>query len=594
VSRKYMSYAKAFAQVSVLLLSILMFTVNPISADNHENTIVIDEIIEWTNEQEISESIYITSNGELTISNSITFTTESLITIDEGGKLNLIDQAEIISDKRATSLKTMGLIDENNRSTIIVPTSGYSEELRILINSEEGALLNGSHVYVGGMDPVEMNGEVFVIEIPEGEYETQLGFTGYGHFPIIKSIVLESIAGDIISEHLANELPNQNMLLYGENGVRVESAGTIDISDNSMIKGLDIYSSGDIIIKNGIIRDSFPIRLTSDQSMITIENTEFSGSLEDHYIQAQPYSVINWGISEDGEDVSIKGLLIDRWERIITDQSLIFDTIGVHYRIIGNSPGGILDMSNYSGNDGISHINGGKARVIEIGWANGLITRENANIEIIEYRTAWNMEVSGIDNYGPSTTLLTWEKEIDMTSNKPIIEWVALNLVSNEEIANTGSPLQISAILANRGTESANLFFDCSIIETGLAADIGGYQNLKIDPNEQVEVYFSWRNNDPGEYSLTCTILTPTQLVNYETSDAFGGGDMSTKLITWEETEETSGLTILPILISIMIIMMAGGVYLVHHLSNDAEETAEILEDFNRDTIEDEEVELDV
>ena len=69
---------------------------------------------------------------------------------------------------------------------------------------------------------------------------------------------------------------------------------------------------------------------------------------------------------------------------------------------------------------------------------------------------------------------------------------------------------------------------------------------------------------------------------------------MSTKLITWEETEETSGLTILPILISIMIIVMAGGVYLVHHLSNDAEETAEILEDFNRDTIEDEEVELDV
>ncbi|MCP2502678.1 MAG: hypothetical protein NLN66_01320 [Candidatus Thalassarchaeaceae archaeon] len=591
-----MSYAKAFAQVSVLLLSILMFTVNPISADNHGNTIVIDEIMEWTNEQEISESIYITSNGELTISNSITFTTESLITIDEGGKLNLIGQAEIISDKRATSLKTMGLIDENNRSTIIVPTSGYSEELRILINSEEGALLNGSHVYVGSMDPVEMNGEVFVIEIPEGEYETQLGFTGYGHFPIIKSIVLESIAGDIISEHLANELPNQNMLLYGENGVRVESAGTIDISDNSMIKGLDIYSSGDIIIKNGIIRDSFPIKLTSDQSMITIENTEFSGSLEDHYIQAQPYSVINWGISEDGEDVSIKGLLIDRWERIITDQSLIFDTIGVHYRIIGNSPEGILDMNNYSGNDGISYINGGKARVIEIGWANGLITRENANIEIIEYRTAWNMEVSGIDNYGPSTTLLTWEKEIDMTSNKPIIEWVALNLVSNEETANTGSPLQISATLANRGTESANLFFDCSIIETGLAADIGGYQNLKIDPNEQVEVYFSWRNNDPGEFSLKCTILTPTQLVNYETSDAFGGGDMSTKLITWEESEETSGLTILPILISIMIIVMAGGVYLVHHLSNDAEETAEILEDFNRDTIEDEdeEVELDV
>jgi len=579
-----------------------MFTVNPISADNHGNTLVIDEIIEWTNEQEISKDIHITGNGELTISNSITFTTESLIIIDEGGKLNLIDQAEIISDKRATSLKTMGLSDENNRSMIVVPTSGYSDEMRILINAEEGALLNGSHVYVGGMNPIEMSGEVFSIEIPEGEDDTQLGFTGYGHFPIISSIVLESITGDIISEYLANELPHQNMLLHGENGVTIESAGIIDISGDSMIKGLDIYSSGEIIIINGIIRDSFPIKLTSDQSSITIESTEISGSQDDHYIQAQPYSIINWGISEDGEDVSIKGFLIDRWERIITDQSLIFDSVGVSYRIIGNSPNGALDMSGFSGNDGISLINGGKERVIEIGWANGLVTKEDANIEIIEYRTAWNVEGSGIGNYGPSITLLTWEKEIDMTSNKPIIEWVHID--TSEDIANTGSPLQIAATLANRGSESANFFFDCSAyssidsnsetIETGLAADIGGYQNVKIDPNEEVEIYFGWRNVEPGEFGLICTILTPTQLVDYENSDAFGGGEISTKIIMWEEIEDKTSLTILPILISIMIIMIAGGVYWVHHLSNDAEETAEILEDFNRENIEEDEVELDV
>ncbi len=567
------------------MLLILVFFSIPVVADNHQGDIIIDEIVEWTTDQEVAQNIHITNGGKLTISSSVTFSSSSTITIDEGGEMKLIGSSELISEKRATSLKTLGMIDEGNRSKIIIPSSMYSEEINVIINAEEGALLDGSNVYVGNMEPILMSGMNFSLNIPEGQEDTILGFTGYGQFPIIKSIILETNNGDL--EYKANELPYQNMLLHGDNGLTINSAGKIEVIENSTLHGINIISSGEIIVKEGFIKDSSPMILTSDSSSLVIQNSELSGSKEDHYVQAQPFSNIDWGSPEDGTDVAIKGDLIDRWERIISNQVIIFDSVGVHFSIIGTGPNGALDLTNYSGPDGKSVINdGGDFRTIEIGWANGEITTEEAVISIIEYRTAWNKVPSGIINYGPQDgdIELTWEKEIDLTSNNvPYIEWVSLtvNPLESENEIQTGVPQQISAVLANRGSAPANLFFDCDVAETGMAADIGGYQNVNIDAGEEVEVFFGWRNSVEGTFSLTCEVLTPTQLVDFENSQAFGGGNMSTQSITWEEINEDS-FNMIPILIVIIIVMISGGVYFVQNLSRDAEQTAEILENYNK------------
>ena len=569
------------------ILLILVFFSMPAVADNHQGDIIIDEIVEWTTDQEINQNIHITSDGKLTISSVITFSSSSTIIIDQGGEIKLIGSSELISEKRATSLKTLGMIDEVNRSKIIIPTSMHSGEINVIINAEEGAFLDGSNVYIDGSEPILMSGMNFSVTIPEGQDDTTLGFTGYGQFPIIKSIILETDTGNF--EYKANELPYQNMLLHGDNGLTINSAGKIELVENSTLYGVNIISSGEIIIKEGIIKDSSPMILTADSSSLVIQNSEISGSKDDHYVQAQPYSNIDWGNSEDGTTVSIKGHLIDRWERVISNQKIIFDSVGVYFGIIGTGPNGPLEITNYSGSDGKSVINdGGDYRTIEIGWANGEITTENAVISIIEYRTAWNTESSEITNYGPTDIELTWEKEIDLTSiNVPDIEWVSLKVnvedsESDSEIR-TGVAQQISAVLANRGTASANLFFDCEITETGMSADIGGYQNVIIDAGEEIEVFFGWRNIDAGIFGLTCEVLTPTQLVDFENSQAFGGGQISTESITWEEINDDS-FNMIPILIVIIISMISGGVYFVHNLSRNAEQTAEILENYNKET----------
>jgi hypothetical protein len=439
------------------------------------------------------------------------------------------------------------------------------------------------------MEPVLMSGMNFSLNVPESQEDTVLGFTGYGQFPIIKSIILETESGNY--EYKANELPYQNMLLHGHNGLTINSDGKIEIIENSTLYGVNIISSSETIIKEGIIKDSSPMILTSDDASLIIQNSQISGSRDDHYVQAQPLTNIEWGTSEDNTSVAIKGNLIDRWERIISDQVIILDSEGVYFSITGNSPNGVLEINNYSGFDGKSVIN---TRVIEIGWANGEITKENAVISILEYRTAWNTESSGINNYGPANFELTWEKEIDLTSiNVPNIEWVALTVnlddSTSEENLQTGVSQQISAVLANRGGASANLFFDCNVAETGMSADIGGYQNVMIDAGEEVEVFFDWRNNEPGTLSLTCEVLTPSQLVDYENSQAFGGGTMSTEPILWEEINDES-FNMIPILIVIIIVMISAGVYFVHNLSKNAQETAEILDNYNKSSKNEEEI----
>ena len=592
---RFAAYMTAILKMKTSFISILMilvfFTV-PTAADNHQGDIIIDEIVEWTTDQDVNQNIHITSEGKLTISSSITFSSISTIIIDQGGELRLIEYSELISEKRATSLKTLGIIDEQNRSKIIIPSSIHNGDINVIIISEEGAGLDGSNVYLGDMEPVLMSGMNFSLNIPESQTDTVLGFTGYGQFPIIKSITLETESGNF--EYKANELPYQNMLLHGGNGLTINSNGKIEIIENSTLHGVNIISSGELVIKEGIIIDSCPMKLISDDASLIIQNSQISGSRDDHYFEAQPLTNIEWGNFEDNTAVAIKGNLIDRWERIISNQVIIFDSEGVYFSITGNSPNGVLEISNYSDSDGKSVINTqGNSRVIEIGWANGEVTTENAVISIIEYRTAWNIESSGINNYGPMNFELTWDKEIDLTSiNVPNIEWVALTVnidnSTSEEKLQTGVSQQISAILANRGSASANLYFDCNITETGMSADIGGYQNVVIDAGEEVEVYFGWRNNEPGTLSLTCEVLTPTQLVDYENSQAFGGGTMSTEPVLWEEISDES-FNMIPILIVIIIIMISAGVYFVHNLSKNAEETAEILDNYNKSTKNEEE-----
>ena len=172
-----------------------------------------------------------------------------------------------------------------------------------------------------------------------------------------------------------------------------------------------------------------------------------------------------------------------------------------------------------------------------------------------------------------------------------------MEIVGDVDTRSTSQSMPVLAGIANRGTASALLYFTCdatvayidedgNVTEAVAAADIGGYQEVRIDAGESVEVQFGWRSSRAGQASLTCRILTPLQLVD---EDSFGGGSTTTGVVTWTEPVEEDSLPVLPLLAAIIVavgiaattMLRRAGVFL--SISDAIIETEEEILSYSRD-----------
>ena len=279
-----------------------------------------------------------------------------------------------------------------------------------------------------------------------------------------------------------------------------------------------------------------------------------------------------------GDDVSGSGGLIDRWERRVSGQTIQVDADYVILRITGIGPQESTQEIFSLG--GFASVDSGSERVVEIGYSDGTVWTESATIEVVTYVTGWNPETSGIGNYGGGPVTLSWAQNTVLDSGTPYVEWESLEIANGASTKSTGQSMPILARLANRGTASALLYFTCDVVETGLEANIGGYQEVGIDAGESVEVSFGWRNSEVGDATLSCRVLTPSQLVE---EDAFGGGSMSTGLATWTEPVEDDSLPILPLLAAIVVGMVIAGMTMLRRASDAIVETEEEDSSYSKD-----------
>jgi len=571
---RIMSRTAAVIQTTLIITSVIAILSSSIVFADSNDTITIDSDTIWENDESITGLISIVDGGSLTINNAeITMMAGSSIEIAEGSSLRL-DSSILNANSPPTSLISSTYWDEENRSRILIPRGGYNESFDATLFPAYGLSFDGAHAHIEGSEPIEMNGGEYTLSFPAGTEDIWVGLTAFGFAPVTLSKIQTMMStGTLIDELLGIELEYHNMMIEGEAGFTIDSSGNIELISSTM-QGGKINSDGSITIDDSAIENSAPIFLESNTAEIDIRGFSIlSGSHDDHYVRAFPESVIQWG---DNVETSVE--IIDRWERRISGQSIQFDAIGVFYSVLGESPSGDLEFNNVSGDDGVSYIVGGEERVIEIGWADGSITNENANIIITSYRTAWNPETleNDIGNYGPQMIPLTWEKQIVIDSNIPNIQWESLAMTDEVTESSTVHSVPILARLANRGTAPANFFFTCDITETGEAADIGGYQNAVIDAGESLEISFGWRNANQGNASLTCRVLTPTQLVE---DDAFGGGLRTTGVITWIQPIEEESMSIIPILIAIALTMIGAGYYYFNNFVKQKDDEEDFIDD---------------
>ncbi len=553
-------------QMVILILTMFISGQMIIGNSMAENTneILIESDITWTEDQEIDGNIRIVDGGKLTIINSeITFSTDSKLTIDEGGFV-VLESSIFTSGSMPTDLVGYGYCDDFNRSTITLDISPYEKDFEIIINSASGTNFNGATAYIGN-EIFMMNNSQFSYSSQSNDDEISIGICGYGSTPVGISNI--SIIHDGFSNYyLASELQYSNMMISGLREYSLDISGNFSLYNSSIIAA-EISSTGDINAFSSNFLRSGPILLNDNNASISLnEGTVFDGSLDDHDVRAMPESNIHWS-----NDTVGSGDLTDKWERRIKGQYIQFDAVWVEYQIKGLY--GVPTYTNFSGNDGRSYIDGGRERIIEIGWSDDNIWatedtwQEEAIINVIKYRTAWNPENSVIGNYGTTGIKLTNDKITIIDQNTPDIKWLSLKSEGDENEAK-GSVVMIGEVV-NEGTAAAHFAISCYLNSTGESAETNNYPDALVQAGEVGKIIFDWRNSKSGAEELKCIILTPMQIVD---EYAFGGGNITSETVNWQINEDEEGLSyIMPIIIVMIIGIIGIGYILVNRANLDQE-----------------------
>ena len=546
---------------AVMLMSMLSFGLSNAAAESPE--IVIDSAVEWVDDDSIDTIVRIVEGGDLTINGAKISMQEGSGFIIEAGGILILDNAELNAENPPTGLAGFGYWDEVNRSSILVPGSDYDSSFEATFHAPEGGSFYGGQAQVEGGEAIDINGSEFTISFDENTGDVWVGLMGYSHSSVLlASLTLMPEAGNS-AEILATDLTYRNLMAHGSPGFMIEVAGELD-SEDSTIFGGEITVQGSATLHDTAVERSAPILLTTESSTMVLSGmTSFTESRDDHDVRANAQADLHWG-----DEVVGTGGLTDRWERRLADQQLEFDAIGVFFRIQDMGPMEQTSALFISDSNGVGLINGGVERVVEIGWADGSIWTESATIEIVEYRTAWNMD-SDMDDYGGDMIPLTWDLTIVIDSNTPLIEWVSVEYAETTELASINGGVAMLATIANRGSAPAVVYIACDIAQTDEAADIGGWRGERIDPGAEVTIQFPWRNAIEGQFSLECRILTPTQLVD---ENAFGGGTITSDEVTWYDPGDDDGGSIIPIIIVLLLSCVMMGFFVLRMIAKPLED----------------------
>ncbi len=555
------------SRVAVILgLSIIFAGVSFMASVSAEGgDIVVESEMTWQQDMELSKNVIVQNGGSLTIS-------ESQIRIDKGVTIHvepdsslILDNALLIAEEPPGGLVGFGYCDEGNRSEIFVPGVQQGKTFDVTMRAIEPGSFDGVTAYYTTFDSLRnetvyneesMNGEEYTFSIGEGNEGIWFQLVGPLCYPAsISSVSVGTGVDAVWTDYNAADLRHRNMMVFGDAGFTFSIEGSMESAD-SMVMGGSISSSGSLFINDTTLDRVGPVLLTSDLASISMGGfSNFTNSTDDHDIRGMAHSSIEWG-----DEVSGSGGLTDKWERRISGQRLSFDAIFVTFEITGMHK--FATYSNFSNEEGISYIDGGRERVVEIAWSEDNtweeeeVWVEQAVVTITEYRTAWNSEQSGIGNYGGGQFDLGLDSEVTVGAGIPQIEWVSIMVLDENgnaiESALVGDSVAVEAVISNTGTAAANLAINCEQNSTGNTAQISpSFPGALIGPGTQSSISFDWINSVAGEDFLTCRVLTPTQLVD---EFAFGGGEMSGVQVAWTEGSEDEGSSILlPVMIALVI-----------------------------------------
>ena len=547
-----MTKSKTVLLAMFFLTSLAVTT--PLNVVAQPSEIVIDSRVEWIEDRSLEVDLRIVEGGELTLNDLTLDINDGVnIIVESGGILNL-QNSHIQDNNPPTALAGYGYWDEDNRSSVLIPGSNYDGAFEATFYSGETSTFYGGQAIIEGQDPIDLNGSEFTLSFDSNTEDVWVGLVGYGHQSVhLASVTMTPEIGSSTTYN-AIDLDHRNMMGLDQDSETcvLNIAGNADF-DEASILGCMVVVDGIMTLHSTTVDRTGPIISNKDAELILSGETTFSMSKDDHDVRAHANSGLHWG-----DNVVGSGGHTDRWEKIMDSQEVHFDAAEVLFRILNFGQYEITSSTYYSDENGVGLIDSGDSRTVEIGWADGSVWTESASIEILQYRTSWNMDES-MDDYGGSIIPLTWDEVIVINGNTPQIEFISVDYQEPSDIVSRGSSgVGMMATIANRGTAPAIVYFTCDVTETGSAAQTTSYPGGLVEAGEEVIIQFTWMNSDVDNASLTCEILTPTQLVD---ENAFGGGTASSEQITWVDAEDEEDGSILPVAVAFVIAILGMGAF---------------------------------
>ncbi len=485
-------------------------TVNAGSAPTNGGVVNVSSDETWNIGSELNAIVTIEAGATLTIEGDYTLPDGASITVAEGGTLR-IEGGSLTGGVFSHAVRMI----PSAQSSLTLDSDLIDGGFDLTIASADGMNMTGWSV-TGENRPVEdMSGSEHVLNFPAGiSDDYQLNFSlNPGSFTdlVIDHLIIDD--GDSQTHILAYEATPMNTMMAKELGGQFPLTidGTAHCEDATIV-GAEVMISGAATSVNSNFIASGPLNVMGQGSSLSMQGGSITLSSSDHDVNLDGVAALTW----DGTTGT--GGVIDRWERNVGEQQ-IHIPIGstctggycVEYKIHNHGPSeGTVVRQNV---DGVALVPG---RTVEIGWADGSVWTENASIEIVNFRTAWNLGVTMSSWSEGMMVPLPWDTtvfEILPHLSHPVISIDSVEFPN--EAAQTGKTTDVDVTVTNSGDEPAAIFIRCNLAGTESYADMTPtYSAMMLDAGETETLNANWTYHNSGEMGIDCYVEEPFQFMD--------------------------------------------------------------------------------
>ena len=516
--------------VFFLLVSLPLASAIPPSGGD-TNTITASET--WTDDASMDGHVVVANGATLTVNANITMAKDATITVEEGAQLVVTNGALVSEDLNAgvmvngigATLKlNFGDLADNGVVQIMFDHTIGDAKFNVSLGNET---INASGTNIVQFD-APLNGTELVVMFDSLYFQ-----------PTYVLWAKAIYGGGNTETLLAEDLTAVNAPLYWfQSGFEIHAHGGLTVT-SSEIMGADIHCKALCRFDSAHLIGSAPVDAATTSSVVVLDSI-LTGSRTDEDIVLHDDASITYTNSQG------TGGSTDAWIRLLSTRSLSTNVPSGSLDIAGMGWGGASwnDLTDNDGNIVLveNSPTSEHRRIVEWMDGNGVVHEEDATITL-STSSSWGTYATTID--APKSTSATLQLDL------PYVDVTGIMLETTTGEVNRGVSGMIT--VENSGTaDVTGVNIWCYELDGAEPAreDLYNYVVettqvvVSLAAGESKDVPFTFYRYSPGQQSVTCIPLLPSQLEPVD-DDVYDSKGATSVPVLWEAVEEEATAPIL-------------------------------------------------